>query len=81
MATCPECDADLDVDEYDVDKGDIVSCQDCGKNFEVTGTTPLELEELEEDDDEEDEDEDDEDDDEDDEDDDEEEEEEEDWDE
>ena len=24
MATCPECDADIDVDEYDVDKGDII---------------------------------------------------------
>lgn len=50
MATCPECDADLDVDEYDVDKGDIVSCPDCGKNFEVTGASPLELDEIEEDD-------------------------------
>ena len=58
MATCPECDADLDVDEYDVDKGDIVSCPDCGKNFEVAGTSPLELEELEEDEDEDDEEED-----------------------
>ena len=43
MATCPECDADLDVDEYDVDKGDLLSCSDCGSNLEVTGLAPLEL--------------------------------------
>ena len=23
---CPQCDAELDLDEYDVDKGDVVSC-------------------------------------------------------
>jgi lysine biosynthesis protein LysW len=57
MATCPECDADLvDVDEYEVDMGEIVRCPDCGKNFEVAGTSPLELEEVEEDDDEDDDD-------------------------
>ena len=26
MATCPECDADIEVDEFDVDKGDQLSC-------------------------------------------------------
>ena len=30
MATCPECDADIEVDEYDVDKGDLISCPECG---------------------------------------------------
>jgi alpha-aminoadipate carrier protein LysW len=44
MATCPECDADIDVDEFDVDKGDLISCAECGTNLEVTGTSPLELE-------------------------------------
>src|SRR5688500_1396169 len=57
MATCPECDADIEVDEFDVDKGDLISCPDCGANLEVTTTSPVELEaaddEDEEDDDEE----------------------------
>jgi alpha-aminoadipate carrier protein LysW len=43
MATCPECDAEIEVDEYDVDKGDIISCPDCGNNLEVTGLSPVEL--------------------------------------
>ena len=44
MATCPECDADIEVDEFDVDKGDLISCPECGSNLEVTSTNPLELE-------------------------------------
>ncbi len=43
MATCPECDFDIDVDEYDVDKGDLLSCPECGYNLEVTSVSPLEL--------------------------------------
>ena len=43
MATCPECDADIDVDEFDVDKGDQLSCPDCGSNLEVIGLSPIEL--------------------------------------
>ena len=50
MATCPECDAEIEVDEFDVDKGDLISCPDCGSNLEVTSTSPLELEPAEEDD-------------------------------
>ena len=57
MATCPECDADLDVDEFDVDKGDLISCAECGTNLEVTSTSPLEFEAAgDEDDDDEDDD-------------------------
>lgn len=59
MATCPECDADLDVDESDVEEGDQVDCSECGETFVVTGTDPLELEIADEDEDDEDEDEDD----------------------
>ena len=44
MATCPECDAEIEVDEFDVDKGDLISCPECGSNLEVTSTSPVELE-------------------------------------
>ena len=44
MAICPECDAEIEVDEFDVDKGDELSCPECGSNLEVTGLSPLELE-------------------------------------
>jgi lysine biosynthesis protein LysW len=56
MATCPECDADVEVDEFDVDKGDQISCPECGSSLEVTGLSPVELD-LAPDDDEDDEDE------------------------
>ena len=69
MATCPECDAEIEVDEFDVDKGDQLSCPECGSNLEVVSLSPIELdlapdedEEDDEDDDLEDEDGDDEDD-------------------
>ena len=51
MATCPECDADVDVDEFDVDKGDLISCAECGSNLQVASLVPLELEPADDDDD------------------------------
>ena len=58
MATCPECDAEIEVDEFDVDKGDEVSCPECGSNLEVTSLAPLEFDLVSDDDDDEDEDDD-----------------------
>jgi len=43
MATCPECDAEIEVDEFEVDKGDQLSCPECGSNLEVTSLSPIEL--------------------------------------
>ena len=43
MAICPECNTEVDVDELDIDKGDQLSCSECGSNLEVTGLSPLEL--------------------------------------
>jgi len=45
--TCPECDADVHVD-LDTDKGDIVSCEECGTDLEVVGLDPVELDIVEE---------------------------------
>jgi len=59
MVLCPECDTDLDIEEDDIEEGDVVSCAECGSDFEVITANPLELkkvdeeEEDEEDDDEE----------------------------
>jgi len=54
--TCPECDAEVHVD-LDVDKGEIVDCDECGITLEVVGLDPVELdvvqdEDLDDDDDE-----------------------------
>jgi alpha-aminoadipate carrier protein LysW len=43
MAVCPECEADIEIDEYDVDKGEIISCPECGVELEVVGLSPLQL--------------------------------------
>ena len=45
--TCPECDADVHVDT-DADKGDVVSCEECGTDLEVVGLDPVELDIVEE---------------------------------
>ena len=56
MVLCPECETDLDIDEDDIDEGDVVSCAECGSDFEVITTSPLELNKVaDEEDDEEDE--------------------------
>jgi alpha-aminoadipate carrier protein LysW len=57
MVHCPECESDLDLEEDEVDEGEIVSCPECGTDFEVVTTSPLELKPVEEEEYEEDEDE------------------------
>lgn len=47
--TCPECDADVHVDT-DADKGDTISCEECGTDLELVGLDPVELDIVEEDD-------------------------------
>jgi alpha-aminoadipate/glutamate carrier protein LysW len=48
MVLCPECETDLDVEEEEVDEGELISCPECGTDFEVVTTSPLELKAVEE---------------------------------
>ena len=48
MVLCPECETDLDVEEEEVDEGEVISCPECGTDFEVVTTSPLELKAVEE---------------------------------
>jgi alpha-aminoadipate/glutamate carrier protein LysW len=66
MITCPKCDADIDVEEEDLDEGDLLSCDECGAALTVSSVNPVELAPEDDNDDEDDEDYDDDDDDEDD---------------
>jgi alpha-aminoadipate/glutamate carrier protein LysW len=43
MAICSECENVLDIDVDEVDEGEVVVCDECGAEFEVVGTEPLEL--------------------------------------
>ena len=51
MATCPECDATLDIEPEDVELDDRLSCDDCGASLKISSMSPLEVDLDEEDDD------------------------------
>lgn len=56
MLNCPVCDAVLDVEEDELDEGDVLSCEECGATVHVVGVDPIELEPEEDEEDEEEED-------------------------
>jgi alpha-aminoadipate carrier protein LysW len=47
MALCPECETDLDLDEEEIEEGEIVSCPECGTDYEIITKSPLELNPVE----------------------------------
>jgi lysine biosynthesis protein LysW len=56
MATCPECDAELEIDDDDLEEmevGDPWDCEACGSHLRVAGLDPLEFDNDDEDDEEE----------------------------
>lgn len=50
-AICPECDSPIDVDEFDVDIGDELTCSECGTLLRVSSDSPLEFEAADDDED------------------------------
>ena len=48
MPLCPECESTLDIEEDEVDEGDVVVCDECGSEYEVVTTDPLELVKVDE---------------------------------
>ncbi len=50
MVYCSQCETDLDIDEDEVDEGAVVSCPECGTDFEVVTVNPIELKIVGEDD-------------------------------
>jgi alpha-aminoadipate carrier protein LysW len=43
MPSCPECENVLDVELDEVEEGDVLTCDECGTEYEVVGVDPLEL--------------------------------------
>lgn len=43
MVFCPECETNLDIEEDEVDEGEVVSCPECGTDFEIITINPIEL--------------------------------------
>jgi alpha-aminoadipate/glutamate carrier protein LysW len=54
MVSCPKCDAPIDVEEEELDEGDVLSCDECGASLTVASVNPVELESEDEEDEEED---------------------------
>jgi alpha-aminoadipate carrier protein LysW len=55
MATCPECDAELEIDDDDLEEmevGDPWDCEACGSRLRVAALNPLEFDSDDEEDDE-----------------------------
>jgi alpha-aminoadipate carrier protein LysW len=57
---CPECSTEIDVDEDEVEEGEILSCPECESELEVSQTHPVHLNVISDDDDDDDEEEEDE---------------------
>jgi alpha-aminoadipate/glutamate carrier protein LysW len=48
MLYCPECETSFDIEDDEVDEGEVISCTECGTDFEVTTINPVELKPVEE---------------------------------
>jgi alpha-aminoadipate carrier protein LysW len=44
MVSCPKCDSSIDVEEEELDEGDLLSCDECGASLTVASVNPVELE-------------------------------------
>lgn len=42
IAACPECGDELHVEE-EMDKGEIITCEECESKLEIVGLDPIEL--------------------------------------
>jgi alpha-aminoadipate carrier protein LysW len=51
MVRCPDCSASIDLDEDEVEEGEILSCPECEVELEVVSKSPVQLNSLSEDDD------------------------------
>jgi alpha-aminoadipate/glutamate carrier protein LysW len=48
MANCLECENGLDIELDEVEEGDVITCDECGTEYEVVGVEPLELARVDE---------------------------------
>ncbi|RPI11900.1 MAG: hypothetical protein EHM65_06580 [Acidobacteriales bacterium] len=53
MVKCPDCSSQIDLDEEELDEGDLIACEECGAELRVLGLDPLELESADDEDEEE----------------------------
>jgi alpha-aminoadipate carrier protein LysW len=44
LPVCPECESEIEIDDLDVDKGEVIRCPECGVDLRVLNVDPIELE-------------------------------------
>ena len=54
MVSCPKCDSAIDVEEEELDEGDVLSCDECGAALTVASVNPVEIRPEDDEDDEDD---------------------------
>ncbi len=48
MAVCSDCENVLNIDVEDIEEGETITCDECGAEYEIVSTEPLELTKVEE---------------------------------
>jgi len=43
MVLCPKCKSEIDVEEDELEEGELLSCTECDSDFEVASVEPLKL--------------------------------------
>jgi alpha-aminoadipate carrier protein LysW len=43
MVVCPKCKSEIDVEEEELEEGELLSCTECDSDFEVASIEPLKL--------------------------------------
>ena len=43
LPICPACDSEIEIDDMDVDKGEMIGCPECGADLLVTDISPIEF--------------------------------------
>ncbi len=46
LPLCPVCGLEIEIDELDVDLGEVIGCPECGVDLRVLGTFPIELDQV-----------------------------------
>jgi alpha-aminoadipate carrier protein LysW len=41
MSRCPECEADLELDGYELDVGETINCPECATELKIVSNDPL----------------------------------------
>ena len=47
MSHCPECESDLELDDYELDVGETINCPECSQELRIVKGDPVEVELVE----------------------------------